>query len=115
MVSHCDEQSLHNGPVFGCPWEDMASIAKTATVAAALRTAALDEAIAVHWMLESNRLLTPIKDGNKQVSAHMVQSVMLFIGLPMHYVRKRYRRRGLTLIGDAVYLRLQIWVYDVKS
>ena len=75
MVSHCDEQSLHNGPVFGCPWEDedMASIAKTATVAAALRTAALDEAIAVQWsgwMLESNRNIntkSQIKEGTSRL------------------------------------------------
>ena len=73
MVSHCDEQSLHNGPVFGCPWEDMASRAKTATVAAALiRTAAL-EAIAVQWsgwMLESNRNIntkSQIKEGTSRL------------------------------------------------
>jgi hypothetical protein len=32
-----------------------------------------------------------------------------------HYVRKCYRRRGLTPIGEAIYLRLQICVSDVKS
>ena len=32
-----------------------------------------------------------------------------------HYVRKSRRRRGLTHIGDAIFLRLQICVSDVKS
>ena len=51
----------------------MASIAKTATVAAALRTAALDEAIAVQWsgwMLESNRNIntkSQIKEGTSRL------------------------------------------------
>jgi len=40
LVLHSDEQSLHNGFVLGCPWEDITSTAKTATAAAALRPAA---------------------------------------------------------------------------
>jgi len=45
-VLHCDAQLLQSGPVLGLPCEDMTSMAKTATKAAALRAAAPDEAIA---------------------------------------------------------------------
>ena len=31
-----------------------------------------------------------------------------------HYVRKPYRKHGLTHIGDTIFLRLQICVSDVK-
>ena len=42
LVLHNDGQSLHNGFVLGCPWEDMNSIAKTATATVALRPATLE-------------------------------------------------------------------------
>jgi hypothetical protein len=42
LVLHNDGQSLHNGFVLGCPWEDMNSIAKTATATVALRPSALE-------------------------------------------------------------------------
>jgi hypothetical protein len=51
LAWHSDGQSLHNGFVLGCPWEDMASTARTAMAAAALRPAAAPETI-LAWMDE---------------------------------------------------------------
>jgi predicted deacylase len=57
LVLHCDAQSLQHIDVFlgSCPWEDMTSMAKTATAAATLR-AATPEAIAVDDVIGCSKI-----------------------------------------------------------
>jgi hypothetical protein len=73
---HLDAQLLHSGPVLGLPCEDMTSMAKIATAAAALRAAAPDEAIAalfVGWMQQGcsllflERKICRERDGNRMM------------------------------------------------
>ena len=49
--------------------------------------------------------------GSSLQASHFVYSATTNI----HYVSEAYRRRGLRVIGDAVYSHLQIYVSDVNS
>lgn len=68
------------------------------------------------WGLISNMIvhlyaMSPeYKDGKNQTSYFIKKNIINY-----HYVRKVNRRRGLTIKGEVVFLRLQICISDDKS